>query len=85
MLFSIFAGVLLGFSVAALWLAGNPDAWQALIDAVTRVGDRLRVFVYLNHVAVDSNRLRRFFLPFPDCANVSSQIRSTGLATKTDE
>lgn len=35
-LFSIFAGVLLGFSVAALWLSGNPDAWQALIDAVNR-------------------------------------------------
>lgn len=35
-LFSIFAGVLLGFSVAALWLSGNPDAWHALIDAVNR-------------------------------------------------
>ncbi|SIT77029.1 YhjD/YihY/BrkB family envelope integrity protein [Microbacterium sp. RU33B] len=33
-LFSVFAGVLLGFSVAALWLAGNPVAWQALIDGV---------------------------------------------------
>lgn len=33
-LFSVFAGVLLGFSVAALWLAGNPDAWKALTDAV---------------------------------------------------
>jgi membrane protein len=33
-LFSVFAGVLLGFSIAALWLAGNPVAWQALIDAV---------------------------------------------------
>jgi len=33
-LFSVFAGVLLGFSAAALWLAGNPTAWQALIDAV---------------------------------------------------
>ncbi|TQJ32398.1 YihY/virulence factor BrkB family protein [Microbacterium sp. SLBN-146] len=33
-LFSLFAGVLLGFSVAALWLAGNPAAWQALVDAV---------------------------------------------------
>lgn len=33
-LFSVFAGVLLGFSIAALWLAGNPDAWKALIDAV---------------------------------------------------
>lgn len=35
-LFSIFAGVLLGFSIAALWLAGDPAAWQALIDAVDR-------------------------------------------------
>jgi len=33
-LFSIFAAVLLGFSIAALFLAGNPDAWQALIDSV---------------------------------------------------
>ena len=33
-LFSVFAGVLLGFSAAALFLAGNPQAWQALIDAV---------------------------------------------------
>lgn len=33
-LFSVFAGVLLGFSVAALVLAGNPVAWQALIDSV---------------------------------------------------
>lgn len=36
-LFSIFAGVLLGFSIAALWLAGNPPAWRALIDAVDAV------------------------------------------------
>lgn len=35
-LFSIFAGVLLGFSVAGLWLAGNPAVWNALIDAVDR-------------------------------------------------
>lgn len=33
-LFSLFAGVLLGFSFAALWLAGNPEAWNALIAAV---------------------------------------------------
>lgn len=33
-LFSIFAAVLLGFSLAALWLAGNPAAWDALIAAV---------------------------------------------------
>ncbi|MFJ4174047.1 YihY/virulence factor BrkB family protein [Microbacterium sp. NPDC089696] len=36
-LFSVFAGVLLGFSIAALWLAGNPDAWRAIIDAVQSV------------------------------------------------
>lgn len=33
-LFSVFAGVLLGFSIAALVLAGNPAAWQALVDSV---------------------------------------------------
>ena len=33
-LFSVFAGVLLGFSFASLWLAGNPEAWRALIAAV---------------------------------------------------
>lgn len=33
-LFSVFAGVLLGFAIAALWLAGNPAALQAIIDAV---------------------------------------------------
>lgn len=35
-LFSLFAGVLLVFSVAALWLAGNDQAWQALINAINR-------------------------------------------------
>ncbi|MGC5169629.1 YhjD/YihY/BrkB family envelope integrity protein [Microbacterium sp. DT81.1] len=33
-LFSVFAGVLLGFSIAALWLSDNPVAWEALIDGV---------------------------------------------------
>ena len=33
-LFSVFAAVLLGFSIAGLWLAGNQEAWQALIDAL---------------------------------------------------
>lgn len=33
-LFSVFAGVLLGFSIAALWLAGNPAAWDAIIESV---------------------------------------------------
>lgn len=33
-LFSVFAGVLLGFSFATLWLSDNPQAMQALISAV---------------------------------------------------
>lgn len=33
-LFSIFAGLLLGLSIAGLWFAGNPAAWDALIAAV---------------------------------------------------
>ena len=36
-LFSVFAAVLLGFSIAALWLAGNPDVWDAIISAVQSV------------------------------------------------
>jgi membrane protein len=37
LLFAVFAAVLLGFSIAALWLSGNAAAWQALIDAVNSV------------------------------------------------
>ncbi|HWV50518.1 MAG TPA: YhjD/YihY/BrkB family envelope integrity protein [Microbacterium sp.] len=33
-LFSVFAGVLLGFSLATVWLADNPQAWDALVAAV---------------------------------------------------
>ncbi|WP_396644610.1 YihY/virulence factor BrkB family protein [Microbacterium sp.] len=36
-LFSVFAGVLIGFSFAALWLSGNPDALSALVRAVDGV------------------------------------------------
>ena len=36
-LFSVFAGVLLGFSIAALWLGGNPDAMKALTEALNSV------------------------------------------------
>ena len=35
-LFSLFAAVLLGFSLAALWLGRNPDAMRALGDALDR-------------------------------------------------
>lgn len=33
-LFSVFAGVLLGFSLAALWLSSNAAAWDAVVSAV---------------------------------------------------
>lgn len=33
-LFSVFAGVLLGFSAAALWLSGDDIAWNAVVDAI---------------------------------------------------
>ncbi|MEV9407493.1 hypothetical protein AB0211_26735, partial [Klebsiella pneumoniae] len=33
-LFSVFAGVLIGFSFAAVWLADNPDGLAALTRAV---------------------------------------------------
>lgn len=33
-LFSVFAGLLLGFSAAALWLSGDDVAWNAVVDAI---------------------------------------------------
>ena len=33
-MFSVFAGVFLGFSVASLWLADNPDVFEALVGVV---------------------------------------------------
>ncbi|MCS3842210.1 YihY/virulence factor BrkB family protein [Microbacterium sp. AK031] len=33
-LFSVFAGLLLGFSIATIWLAGNDEAWAAIITAI---------------------------------------------------
>lgn len=33
-LFSVFAGVFLGFAIAGLWLAGNRDAMDALVETV---------------------------------------------------
>ncbi len=36
-LFSVFAGVLIGFSFAALWLSGNPEGLNALVRAVDSV------------------------------------------------
>ena len=36
-LFSVFAGVLIGFSFAALWLSGNPEGLNALVRAVDGV------------------------------------------------
>lgn len=36
-LFSVFAGVFLGFAVAGIWLAGRPDAIRAIVDALDAV------------------------------------------------
>ncbi|MGR0221702.1 YihY/virulence factor BrkB family protein [Agromyces sp. ZXT2-6] len=36
-LFSVFAGVYLGFAIAGIWLAGNPDAIDALVEMVGTV------------------------------------------------
>ncbi|MFA5607522.1 MAG: YhjD/YihY/BrkB family envelope integrity protein [Leucobacter sp.] len=36
-LFSVFAAVLLGFSVVALWMSGNPDVMAALTEALESV------------------------------------------------
>ncbi len=36
-LFSLFAGVLLGFSLAGLWLSGNPEAMNSLVSAIDNV------------------------------------------------
>ena len=36
-LFSVFAGVFLGFAIAGVWLAGRPEAMDALIDTIDAV------------------------------------------------
>ncbi|WP_353829089.1 YihY/virulence factor BrkB family protein [Agromyces sp. SYSU T0242] len=36
-LFSVFAGVFLGFAIAGIWLAGNPDAIDAIVATVSDV------------------------------------------------
>jgi len=51
-LFSVFAGVLLGFSIAGLWLSGNPDAMQALLDAVDNAVPGLTSFVDPSNIAL---------------------------------
>lgn len=33
-LFSVFAALLLGFSAGTIWLADNPDAWNAIVAAI---------------------------------------------------
>lgn len=37
MLFGVFAGVVVGFSIASLWLSGNQEAMNRLIDAIDEV------------------------------------------------
>lgn len=49
-LFSVFAGVLLGFSLAALWLGGNPEAMQALEEALSTMIPGLADIVSLESI-----------------------------------
>lgn len=50
-LFSVFAAVLLGFSLAGLWLAGNPTAMDALVDAVDAAVPGLMDVVDMSQIA----------------------------------
>lgn len=36
-LFSVFAGAFLGFAIAGIWLAGNPDAIEAIVATVSAI------------------------------------------------
>lgn len=49
-LFALFAGVLLGFSLAALWLAGNREAWNALVGSLDAAIPGLLELVDLDEV-----------------------------------
>lgn len=49
-LFSLFAGLLLSFSVAALWLGGRPDAMQALETGLDRVIPGVTAVVDLSRI-----------------------------------
>lgn len=50
-LFSVFAAVLLGFSIAALWLGGNPEAMAALEQALNSVIPGLSDVVDLSRIS----------------------------------
>lgn len=50
-LFSVFAGVLLCFSIAMLWLDGNPEAMGALVSALDRVIPGLTDAINLESIA----------------------------------
>lgn len=49
-LFSVFAGVLLGFSLAALWLGGDPHAMRLLTTALDTVIPGLGEFIDLESI-----------------------------------
>lgn len=54
-LFSVFAGVLLAFSIAALWLGNNSEAMDALIDALDSVVPGLTGIVDPSSITVPSS------------------------------
>jgi membrane protein len=49
-LFSVFAAVLLGFSLAAIWLGGNPSAMNALTTALEQVIPGIANVVDVNQI-----------------------------------
>lgn len=51
-LFSVFAGVLLGFSAAAIWLGGNPEAMHALAESVSQVIPGMKEFLDADQMKV---------------------------------
>jgi len=70
-LFSVFAGVLLGFSLAALWLSDNPVAWQALIDGVDAAIPGL--------LGGDNPLIDPSLIEAPDALNVAGILSLIGL------
>lgn len=61
-LFSVFAGVLLGFSLASIWLRDNPVAWEALIGAVDAAIPGIFDIVDPSEIALEANLTIPFVL-----------------------
>ncbi|WP_341975203.1 YihY/virulence factor BrkB family protein [Microbacterium sp. LTA6] len=74
-LFSVFAAVLLGFSIASLWLSGNEVAWNAIVNAVSSAVPGL----FGEDGVIDPEELRRAPLGF-SLTGIVSLIALVGAA-----